>query len=195
MSHPTLTRLSALAIFVPALLNILFSVTLPIGLVPAGLEYPAYLVLYGLFVFTLVAFYARVSRRAGLVGLTGFIFSAIAIFLAIGFNYYAALVFPILRDQFPGAIQPILSGPVNGMVMAGFVLTVLGNLLLFASALRVRDLPRWAIWMAIVGSLVTAGMLPYNVSGVIISIGLIGVAQRLWSEAHRPAPALQPQPV
>jgi hypothetical protein len=191
MSYKMFLRICGLIAILSFAVTTLFNIGLAVQVVPAAWEYGGYLLVYGLFAFVLIGFYAGQVEQAGYLGLVGFIFSMIGIFLSIIWTGYASLVFPILRNQFPDAIQPVLQGPLGAATMINMYLGFLGNLLFYIATLRAKVYPTPAVWIVILGLVLSWLPLPLNLGTIITTIGIGWIGLSMWKDRGQAAPILR----
>jgi hypothetical protein len=193
MSYSTLNRFGGAVVLVSSAAAVLFNAVLWTGIIPRSWEYPGYLALQTLFLFTLVAILIRHVQRAGVLLLVGFALAAIELVFSLGFSYYASFAFPILRDQFPDAVSAVLSGPVGSLSKVMLAVGMLGNILFYAAVLRARQVPRWAPAVVIFSQVLGLAMLPYNIPVIIASIGLAGIGYAMLFPNRQPELQVQAQ--
>ena len=194
MSYTTLNRIGGLIVMLAGIAAILFNAVLWTGVIPRSWEYPGYLVLQTLFLFALIALLVRHAERPGVLLLVGFTLATIDGVLSRGFSYYASFAFPILRDQFPDAVQAVLSGPVGTISMVTLAIGLLGNIMFFAATLRAKIVPRWASILVIFATLLVLAMPPYNLAVIIGSVGYIGIGYAMFAGKSARTSTLQAQP-
>lgn len=191
MSYHKFVRISGLIAISTFVVTALFNIGLGVQIVPTSWEYGGYLLVYILFAFVLTGVYFRQVDQAGYLGWVGFVISMIGIFLSIIWTGYASLVFPVLRNQFPDAIRPILQGPLGAATMVNMYLGFLGNLLFYIATLRAGIFPRAATWIVIAGLLLSWLPLPLNLGTIVITIGLAWFGYSMWKNESIPAPAVR----
>jgi hypothetical protein len=195
MPYAAFTRLSGYVVLFTGALTILFNAFLWTGIIPRTFEYPGYLVLQTLFLFSLVSILILHIQRPGILLVTGFVLALVDNILGAGFSYYASFAFPILRAQFPDAVPAVLGGPLGAVTMVSMGLGILGNLLFYAGVLRAAIVPRWAPVVMIGSQVISLAMLPFNIPVIIACVGLVGIGFAMTSMKPSPAPVLKPQPI
>jgi hypothetical protein len=193
MSYTKFFRLSGLIAMLSFAVTLLFNIGLFANIVPRSWEYWGYLVMTVLFTFALIGVYARQIDKAGYLGLVGFFLAEIGLFLSIIWFGYASLVFPVLRTQFPEAIQPILGGPLGAAVVVNMYLGFLGNLIFYIATIRAKVLPAWGAWVVIAGLVIGFFPVPLNLGTIISAAGLAWLGYAMWSAQTTYAPSVEPQ--
>jgi hypothetical protein len=194
MSYSTLIRMCGLVVILTGAAVILFNAVLWTGVIPRTWEYPGYLFLQTLLLFSLFAIFTRHVERSSALLLAGLFLTAIDLVFGVGFSYYASFAFPILKAQFPDAVRAVLSGPVGTISMLSMGLGLLGNILFYIAVLRARILPRWPAVVVIVSQVLGLAMLPYNIPVMVAAVGMIGIGFAMYTGSVTRGAALQPQP-
>lgn len=193
MSNTTFRQISGLVAVLSAAALIVFNAVLWTGVIPRSWEYAGYVYLNILLVFSVFGLYAaHLERRSSVVLHIGFVLIVLSLIFTIGFDFYAAYAFPVLQAQFPDAVKAVLSGPIRGPMNASMFLGILGYLVFFGAAIAARVLPRWSSALIILSALTSILMLPYNISGVIGAVGLLGAGVSLM-RGMQSRTAMQPQ--
>lgn len=193
MANQSFTTASGIVVFLTAAALLLFNAVLWTGVVPRSWEYPGYLSLTILLVFSMVALYIRHLQQARWFLHLGFILVVASLLFSTGFSYYATFAFPILREQFPDAVRAVLGGPISLMLWVAMGLGLVGNALFFSATLVARVLPRWVSIVALAAAALSLLMLPYNAADLVGAVALLGAGASLVGSARKTA-ALQPQP-
>jgi len=193
MSYKSLMRTFGLIAMLAFVVTTLFNIGLWIKFVPGTWEYSGYLLINVLYVYALIGIYFRQYDKAGYLGFAGFLLSTISLFIAIIWTGYASLVFPVLRSQFPDAIQPILQGPLGGATMINMYLSFLGSLVFFIATLRAKAFPVWAVLIVIAGLVLSWLPLPFNMASIITSFGIGWLGYSMWTGESRTVLVLQTQ--
>ncbi|HEX6304283.1 MAG TPA: hypothetical protein VFZ76_08845 [Anaerolineales bacterium] len=193
MSYIKFFRLSGLIAMLSFAVTLLFNIGLFANFIPRSWEYWGYLVMTVLFTLALIGVYVRQVDKAGYLGLVGFFLAEIGMFLSIIWFGYASLVFPVLRTQFPEAIQSILGGPLGIAIMVNMYLGFLGNLIFYMATIRAKVLPAWGAWMVIAGLVIGFFPVPLNLGTIISAAGLAWLGYAMWSAQTKYAPSVQPQ--
>ncbi len=151
----------------------------------------------------LTGIYARQAKRAGWLGLAGYLLLSLWFVLIMGFSFVEAFILPRLTTSQPAFVLAwfgMLVGPATkfdlGALPAIWTLTgplyVLGGLLFGISIYRVGVLPRPAGVLLAAGTVLApiAGLLP-NASqpkiAIPVGVALAWLGYALWSES-RPEP-------
>lgn len=147
--------------------------------------------------------FARQAKRAGWLGLAGYLLLSLWFTLIMGFSFVEAFVLPRLASSQPAFVAAwfgMLVGPATkfdlGALPTIWTLTaplyMLGGLLFGISIYRVGILPRWAGVLLAIGTLLApiAAVLP-NASqpkiAIPVGVALAWLGYALWSE-RRPEP-------
>jgi hypothetical protein len=195
MPYHVFTRFSGFVVLVAGALAILFNAMLWTQLIPRTLEYPGYLTLQILFIFTLIAILILHIQNLGVLLVVGFVLSLVSLIIDAGFSYYATFAFPILRAQFPDAVSAVLGGPVGSLSIVSMGVGLVGNLLFYFAVMRAGIVPRWITVVLILATLLTLAMLPYNLSVILSGFGLTAMGFYLLSKKAEFAPGLEPKAV
>ncbi len=190
MSYEKIIRLSGLAALVGGGAALFFNLIVPLQLFPASLEPPRQLITQTLIIFAFMGIYAAQSRKAGVLGLIGFVITQISLILNVCMRYLYTFVAPVLLSQYPEAITAVgQTGAWNSIVMATLWLFVLGYVLFGAATIRARVLPKAAAWMLIVGAVLSylLMMLPINIGGILANAALVWIGWTLWTTRSRAA--------
>jgi hypothetical protein len=149
--------------------------------------------------------YLRQYRRAGVLGLIGYLLFAAGFLTLFSVEVISAAVLPHLAQSEPGYVNDVLAtaagstpaGDIGGVqtLLNVSALGYLGGGLLFGIALfRTGVLARWAAALLAVGTVGTAALavLPESFNrpiAVPVGIALIGLGVSLWRDQSRhPAP-------
>src|SRR4029453_16318576 len=152
--------------------------------------------------------YLRQYRKAGLLGLIGYLVFAAGYLALLSVEVIAAAVLPNLVDTEPGFVNDVVAaanggtpnGDIGGLQTlfnvagAGYIL---GGLIFVVALFPPRVLPRWAPALLAVRTAATAALavLPDSFNrpfAVPEGIALIALGVSLWRnprESHQPAPA------
>lgn len=147
--------------------------------------------------------YARQAKRAGWLGLAGYLLLSLWFVLIMGFSFVEAFILPRLATSQPafvagwfgmlvGPATKIDLGPLPTIWTLTAPLYMLGGLLFGISIYRVGILPRWAGVLLAVGAVLApiAALLP-NASqpkiAIPVGVALAWLGYALWSE-RRPEP-------
>jgi hypothetical protein len=195
MPNNVFTRFSGFVVLLAGGLTILFNTMLWTQLIPRTLEYPGYLGLQILFIFTLIAILILHIQNPGVLLVVGFVMSLVSLIIDAGFSYYATFAFPILQAQFPDAVSAVLDGPVGSLGIVSMGLGLVGNLLFYFAVIQAGLVPRWITVVLILATLLTLAMLPYNLSVILSGFGLIAMGFYLLSKKAEFAPGLEPKAV
>lgn len=164
----------------------------------------AKLVMSGLVLLGITGIYLRQYRRAGLLGLIGYLVFAAGYFLMSSVEAIAAAVLPALAATEPGYVNDVVvsgaggtpAGDIGGiqtlLAASGFGYIV-GGLIFGIALYRSGVLARWAAALLAVGTVGTAALavLPEAFNrpfAVPVGIALIGLGVSLWRN-HQEAPA------
>jgi hypothetical protein len=193
MSRMTLNRISGIVVLVTAAATISFNVLLWTGFIPRTWEYPGYLTLQTMFLFTLVAILIHHVERPGLLLLSGFTLATVDLVFGLGFSYYASFVFPVIRAHSPDVVRAVLSGPVGTLSMITMAIGILGNILFYSGVLRARLVPRWSAAVVIFSQVLAVAMLPYNIPVIVACAGLLGIGYAMLNKQQEIVPQFQAQ--
>ena len=155
--------------------------------------------------------YVRQHRKAGLLGLVGYLGFAAGYLAIFSVEVTAAAVLPNLVDTQPGFVDDVVAAAAGGtpngdigglqtlfnIAGAGYVL---GGLLFGIALFRARVLPRWAAALLAVSTGATAALavLPDSFNrpfAVPVGIALIALGVSLWRDprdSHRTSPGTAP---
>ncbi len=147
--------------------------------------------------------YARQAKRAGWLGLAGYLLLSLWFTLIMGFSFVEAFILPRLTTSQPEFVAGwfgMLVGPATkvdlGVLPTVWTLTaplyMLGGLLFGISIFRVGILPRWAGVLLAVGTVLApiAALLPnawQPKTAIPVGVALAWLGYALWSE-RRPEP-------
>jgi hypothetical protein len=106
-------------------------------------------------IFGLLGLYAAERRRAGQLGLVGFVLAVLGTALFFGDGLIALIVFPAVADRAPELLAP--EGALNqGSVLAAFIViaatTMIGYVVFGVATLRAGVFPRRAVILWITGA-------------------------------------------
>ena len=152
--------------------------------------------------------YLRQYRKAGFLGLVGYLVFVVGYLAMFSVEVIAATVLPNLVDSQPGFVNDVIAaangGTPNGdigdlqtlfsVMGAGFIV---GGLLFGVALFRTRVLPRWAAGLLALSTVATAALvvLPESFNrplAVPTGIALIALGVSLWRnprDIHQPTPA------
>jgi hypothetical protein len=152
--------------------------------------------------------YLRQYRKAGLLGLVGYLVFAAGYLALFSVEVIAAAVLPNLVDSEPGFVNDVVAaanggtpaGDIGGLQIlfgvmgAGFIV---GGILFGVALFRTRVLTRWAAALLAVSTAGTAALavLPESFNrplAVPVGIALIALGVSLWRnprDSHQTAPA------
>jgi hypothetical protein len=202
MSSRTLFRWAAAALIVSAV-----SVTLGRILHPAvdaaGITSPQWgvshiLWLIGLLtgMVGLVGLYLRQRKDVGVLGFIGAGAAWVGMALLSGTIYFEGIIEPAVLAQAPALAETLVSGEGWGVFFAVFLVSValfgVGFLLLGIAMYRAAVLPRWAVVLVVVGSVVGGpqSLLPRPIATLAfltLGVGLAGLGCGLWASAEAPS--------
>jgi hypothetical protein len=146
----------------------------------------------------LTGIYARQAKKAGWVGLAGFLLLSLWFVIVMGFTFVEVLILPSLATTTPAFVDSWM-GMLNGSAMAmnlGALPTVwtltapmymLGGLLFGIATFRAGILSRWAAGLLAVGTALApvAALLPLEIQpkvAVPVGLALVWLGYELWSE-------------
>lgn len=155
-------------------------------------------VMAGLALAGFTGMYLRQVRRAGVLGLVGYILLAIGYLTMLAITFVAAYILPALAESAPRYVDDVLAvasgGTATGDVglftaanqVSGFGYLV-GGLLFGIALFRARVLARWAAALLAAGTVATAllPVLPYAVHRLFAlptALALIGLGLSLWRD-------------
>jgi hypothetical protein len=190
MSSRTLDRLSAISLLIGSLLLIIGSI---IGFFTGNdrtstiFTTSSLILLIGamLVALGLPGMYTRQAGRIGVLGLIGFACTFFFILIGITEASIHAFIFPLL------AAHGLLSGllPLGALIFdgIGFLLGLIGGILLGVAIMRTAVLPRWAGVFLIVGGFFDIGFAlgldPLGAVGLLLfAVGLAWLAVGMWSQ-------------
>lgn len=146
--------------------------------------------------------YARQVRRAGLLGLVGYLVLSLGYLLIVGTVFAAAFVLPGIADANPAFVNDaaaVMTGnsPVGDVGLLGPVATVqqvaylLGGLVFGIALVRARVLSRWASALLALGGVVTIALsfMPdafYRLLAFPNGIAMIALGWSLWRSFEAP---------
>ena len=149
----------------------------------------------------LAGLYGLMSARIGSVGFIGFLIAAVSLVLYLGKLYWSGFLYPLVIEQHPEFISAYGfnpgSNPVDPVVKTVFylgpILFAVGYTLLGLGLLRGRVLPRFPVWLVMVGSLLVGlwPLLPAVVQhlsvfvSVIYTVGIAWIGYLLTSGKYR----------
>ena len=164
----------------------------------------AKMVMAALALVGITGMYLRQYRRAGLLGLVGYLVFAVGYLAMFSVQVIAATVLPALVDTDPGFVNDVVAAAVGGkpdgdigglqtlfnIAGAGYMF---GGLLFGIALFRTRVLARWAAALLAVSTVGTAALavLPHAFDrpfAVPEGIALIALGVSLW-RSHRDVPA------
>jgi hypothetical protein len=164
----------------------------------------AKLVMSGLVLLGITGMYLRQYRRAGLLGLIGYLLFATGYFVMSGVEAIGAAVLPALAATEPGYVNDVVvaaaggtpAGDIGGMqtllnlMGMGYIV---GGLIFGIALFRTGVLARWAAALLAVAAVSTASLavLPDAFNrpfAVPVGVALIGLGVSLWRN-HQDAPA------
>ncbi len=163
-----------------------------------GIITPLKVIMSLLFLLGITAIYARQMKKAGWLGLVGFLIFSLAWAFELAFIFAEAFIIPLLATVAPTFVEGFF-GIVNGhpvetnlgalpaLYALLSVLYIFGGLLFGIATLRARILPRWAAGLLVVASVLTplAGVLPHELqryAAVPVGLALASLGYALWSE-------------
>jgi hypothetical protein len=146
----------------------------------------------------LTGIYARQAKKAGWVGLAGFLLLSLWFVIVMGFTFVEVFILPSLATTTPAFVDSWM-GMLNGSPMAmnlGAMPTVwtltapmymLGGLLFGIATFRAGFLSRWPAVLLAAGTLLApvAALLPLELQpkmAIPVGIALAGLGYALWSE-------------
>ena len=147
--------------------------------------------------------YLRQHRRAGLLGLVGYLVFALGYLAMLGTEVVAAAVLPTLAKLQPGYVNDVIvaaaggtpAGDIGGMqtvLNLGGLGYIVGGLIFGIALFRTGVLARWAAALLAVGALSTAALavLPESFNrpiAVPVGLALVGLGVSLWRN-HQDSP-------
>ena len=156
-----------------------------------------------LFLIGITGLYARQVKKAGWLGLAGFILLSLSWALNLAFIFAETFILPPLAavaPQFVDGLLAVVSGRTSevglGALPALFaivgVLYMLGGLLFGIATFRAGLLPRWAAGLLAVAAALTpaAALLPHHLqrfAAVPVGLALAWLGFALWSEQRETA--------
>lgn len=148
--------------------------------------------------------YLRQRRRAGVLGMVGYLVFAVGYLLMFSVEVIAAAVLPALAGSDPGYVDAVLDSAAGGtpgadiggmqvLLNAGGVGYMVGGLVFGIALFRARVLARWAAALLAVGTAGTAALavLPESFNrpfAVPVGIALIGLGASLWRNNRDDSP-------
>ena len=163
-----------------------------------GIITPLKVIMCLLFLFGITAIYARQMKKAGWLGLVGFLMFSLAWAFELAFIFAEAFIIPLLATAAPTFVEGFFGivnghpvdtnlGALPGLYALLSVLYIFGGLLFGIATLRAAILPRWAASLLIVASILTplAGLLPHELqryAAVPVGLALASLGYALWSE-------------
>lgn len=131
--------------------------------------------------------FAAYGRRAGTLGLVGFLLNFVALAALVGVEFTINLVFAELPTA---TITDLRDGPLGVALLVASVLFLVGTLVFCASLARLRTLPPVALALYAVGAVPVAlrAAVPEAVLDValaVLAIGIVWLAARLWQDSRR----------
>ena len=161
----------------------------------------AKVVMIALVLAGITGMYLRQYRRAGVLGLVGYLLFAAGYLALLAVEVISATVVPALAQSEPGYVNDVLAaaagnataGDIGGLqnLFYASALGYLGGGLLFGIALfRTAVLARWAAALLAVGAAGTAALavLPDSFNrpvAVPVGVALVGLGVSLWRDARR----------
>lgn len=146
----------------------------------------------------LAGLYARQAKKAGWLGLAGFLMLSLWLVLIAGFTFAEVFILPVLATTNPAFVEGFLgaySGASTGADFAALTavwnlcapLYILGGLLFGIATIRAGSLSRWGAGLLAFGTLLTplAALLPADLApkvAVPVGLGLAWLGYSLWSE-------------
>jgi hypothetical protein len=151
-----------------------------------------------LFLLGIGGIYARQVKKAGWLGLAGFLLFSLSWALQTAFVFTEAFIFPVLATSAPQFVDGLLgvaSGRASNIDLGALpalyalvgILYMLGGLLFGIATLRANILPRWAAGLLAVTAALTpaAALLPHQLqrlAAVPVGLALAWLGYALWSE-------------
>lgn len=152
------------------------------------------LILYLLGVYlvllALVGLYAHQAEESGHLGLTGFLLGSLGLVMTSGYLWAGTFIVPALTSAAPGFLDQVEAGPPEtpGIVAAGFitnfVLLALGWIIFGVASLRANILPKAAVWLTILGALLSL-VIRFTgapLANALFGLGLAWLGWWLWRE-------------
>ena len=127
------------------------------------------------------------GRRAGTLGLVGFLLNFVALAALVGVEFTINLVFA----ELPAAtITELRAGPLGTALLAASVLFLVGTLVFCASLARLRTVPWPALALYAAGSVpvalrATVSEAVLDVSLAAVAIGIVWLGAWLWQNSHQ----------
>jgi len=127
------------------------------------------------------------GRRAGTLGLVGFLLNFVALAALVGVEFTINLVFAELPAD---TVTDLRAGPLGTALLVASVLFLVGTLVFCASLARLRTLPLPALALYAVGSVPVAlrTAVPEAVLDAalaVLAIGIVWLAAWLWQNSRR----------
>lgn len=138
----------------------------------------------------LMGLYSRQAEESGRLGLTGFLLGSLGAMMNSGYLWAGAFIVPALTSAAPGFLDQVEAGPPEtpGIVAAGFistfVLLTFGWIVFGVASLRANVLPKAAIWLAMLGALLSlvSRFTGIPLGSVLFGLGLAWLGWWIWTE-------------
>jgi hypothetical protein len=146
----------------------------------------------------LTGLYARQAKKAGWLGLVGFVMLSLWLVLIMGFSFVEAFILPHVATAVPGFVESwmgMFNSPAGkfdiGVLPTIWTLTgplyILGGLLFGIATFRAAVLPRWAGVLLALSTLLApvAALFPNAAqpkTAIPMGLALIWLGYALWSE-------------
>lgn len=194
MSDKSFMQLTGIAAIAAGSINIAFNLLGIVTSVSPALSTVRVFCMLFVLVFVLYGLYAVQSRRAGIVGLTGFILGEIGVILNICYRFVDIFVGPALVGAHADAIRAIQQGPYTMALNITFLIFTGGYILFGAGTVRARVFPAWTGWLILSGATISyvLMMLPINVGAILVNAAYVGMGLQLWPRRAEQAAELRP---
>jgi hypothetical protein len=156
-----------------------------------------------LFVLGIAGLYARQAKKAGWLGLAGFLLFSLNWVLLLPYGFAEAFILPLLATEAPTFVESFLGifngspGEMNLGALATIwkvsgLMYMLGGLLFGIATLRAGVLPRWPAGLLAVAAALTptAALLPHAIqrfAAIPVALALAWLGYALWSERREQA--------
>jgi hypothetical protein len=164
---------------------------------------PVKTVMAMLFLLGIAGLYARQVKKAGWLGLIGFLLLSLSWVLNTAFIFAETFIMPLLATTAPKFVDGFLAvasgraieanlGALPALFALVGVLYMLGGLLFGIATFRAGILPRWAAALLAVASALTplAALLPHEIqrfAAIPVGLALASLGYALWSERQAKA--------
>lgn len=140
----------------------------------------------------LVGFYIRQFNQSGMLDLVGLIMTILGLLLFVWIQIDETILWPLLAVHAPALIDlkgPMFSDPAfNFTYILMGVLFIPGAILFGTTMLKAQVLPKWGVWMFIIGApLFGIGgplIVVRTIGVVLLSASLIWLGRTLWRQSN-----------